>query len=111
MSGALAVDDDRHLYPIDAAYVSVGDRIALAASYNQMFQRAAGAADPALRDAVTGLTPGKAAVAGTIALGGIVEFLADPAHGGTPIYEAFHGIVLRAVAATGYASLDDRDAR
>ncbi len=95
--------------PFGPAQLSLGDGLAVATAYNQLFAYAAACPDARLRAAVCALTPGRAAMAGVTALAGMVGFLAG--HPDDPLYDAFAGLVGRAVDAAGYPELGEEHRR
>ncbi len=90
--------------PLGGAELTRGDRIAIAAAYNQLFAHGASSGDAAVRDPVTGLSPGRACVAGIVALGGLVSFLANN-DTPTDFSTRMADLVRAAVAATNYPDL------
>jgi len=101
MSAALAVDE---FLPYDEVVLTRSDRLAIAAAYNQLFAHGAANADAAVRDQVTELTPGRACVAGLVALGGLTSFLAHNDPDG-PISAQIAAIVAAAANAAQYREL------
>lgn len=99
MSGRLVSGDA--VRPAGAAPIDRHDRLAIAAAYNQLFLFAGGC--PAdVRAAVCALTPGRAAYAGLVALGGIAYFLGESAARDDPVYQQLAELVRTACAGSGY---------
>jgi hypothetical protein len=98
--------------PRDAVILSHNDRLAIAAAYNQLFAHGASSGDVDVRDPVTGLTPGRACVAGIVALGGLTSFLAKHynEHTTNNLYDQIAAIVRSAVESSRYGEGSDDDA-
>ncbi len=66
--------------PYTTIALTVTDRLAMTAAYDQFFRVASGlpAHQDQLRDTLTALSPGRAAVAGLVTLGGMTSFLYRP---------------------------------
>ncbi len=101
MSAVLAVEE---FLPVDGVRLTRSDRLAIAAAYNQLFAHGAANADADVRDDVTALTPGRACVAGLVALGGLTSFLAHNAPDGA-IHAQIAAIVHSAAASAQYPEL------
>lgn len=92
--------------PIEGAALAPEDAIALAAVYDQLVTAALRCPDPAIREGITGLSAGRAAVAGIGALCGFVAFLAGPDGRGPArpdgFTDAWSRLVLHAITVGSY---------